>query len=322
MQVKTVNLAEIASVFGGRAKPDSRYKRLQRFFRFFELSYAEIARFGVKLLGLQGPWVLSLDRTEWQLGQRKINILLLGIVYKGVAFPLVWLLLPKQGNSNTDEHIAVLETFLALFGPAQIQSLCADREFVGKRWFRYLHDRQIDFRIRVRENTLIPNSRGKLVAAKNLFRGVRVNQPLLLEQPRQIWGLPLYVSGTSLDSGEYLMILAPCSSPTALEDYGKRWGIETLFGCLKSRGFRLEDTHLTDPERLGKLVALLALTFCWAFVVGEWLATQRLLKLKQHGRLAKSIFRYGLDHLRRILVNFEHFDVVAWNRVIQLLSCT
>lgn len=35
------------------------------------------------------------------------------------------------------------------------------------------------------------------------------------------------------------------------------------------RGFRLEETYVTDPRRLEKLVALLALAFCWAVVVGE-----------------------------------------------------
>ncbi len=34
-QVQTVNLAKIASVFSGRAKIASNYKKLQRFLRFF-----------------------------------------------------------------------------------------------------------------------------------------------------------------------------------------------------------------------------------------------------------------------------------------------
>ena len=28
--------------------------------------------------------------------------------------------------------------------------------------------------------------------------------------------------------------------------YRRRWEIETLFGCLKTRGFRMEDTHMVD----------------------------------------------------------------------------
>ncbi|KCZ09755.1 hypothetical protein J973_4206, partial [Acinetobacter baumannii 26016_7] len=29
-----------------------------------------------------------------------------------------------------------------------------------------------------------------------------------------------------------------------------RWEIETLFSCLKGRGFNLENTRLTDPRRV------------------------------------------------------------------------
>jgi hypothetical protein len=40
IEVRTVNLSEIANVFLGRAKRESHYKRAQRFLRFFELPYA------------------------------------------------------------------------------------------------------------------------------------------------------------------------------------------------------------------------------------------------------------------------------------------
>ena len=43
IQVRSVNLTEIASVFAGRAKVESHYKRIQRFLRGFEISYARIA---------------------------------------------------------------------------------------------------------------------------------------------------------------------------------------------------------------------------------------------------------------------------------------
>ena len=34
-----------------------------------------------------------------------------------------------------------------------------------------------------------------------------------------------------------------------LEVYGQRWAVETTFAYLKSRGFNLEDIHLTQPQR-------------------------------------------------------------------------
>jgi hypothetical protein len=323
IQVRSVNLSEIASVFAGRAKEESHYKRIQRFLRFFEISYALIAGLIVSLIGVPRPWVLSLDRSNWQLGKTPLNILVLGIVYKGVAIPVQWTILEKKGNSDTAERKAIVSEFIGLFGAASILYLCADREFIGKAWFKWLMANHISFRIRVRENTQIANSRGKLVAARRLFRGQAINQPLMLEKARFIWGLELLVTGMRLASGEYLIVVAPQYAPTAVEDYAKRWEIETLFGCLKSRGFRLEETHVIEPARLKKLIALLALAFCWAHVVGEWLSRQKALQTKKHGRLAKSIFRYGLNHLRRILCNLvDRFQQIAFRQVTQLLSCT
>lgn len=323
IQVRCVNLTEIASVFAGRAKPDSHYKRIQRFLRFFEISYGVFAALIVSLIGVPAPWVLTLDRTNWQLGKTPLNVLVLGIVYKGVAIPVLWTILEKKGNSKTAERKAIVAQFIDLFGVGSIHYLCADREFIGKTWFEWLMAEGIDFRIRVRDNTQVPNGRGELVEAKRLFRGLTINQPLILEKTRRVWGMDVWVSGMRLASREYLILVAPNYCATAIEEYAKRWEIETLFGCLKSRGFRLEETHVIEPERLKKIIALLALAFCWAHIVGEWLSSQKPLKTKKHGRLERSIFRYGLDHLRRILCNLsDRFQQIAFRQVTQLLSCT
>ncbi|MBD1865233.1 MULTISPECIES: hypothetical protein [Trichocoleus] len=45
--------------------------------------------------------------------------------------------------------------------------------------------------------------------------------------------------------------------------------------------------------------------FCWVFLPGEWLHQLKPVTLKKHGRKAKSIFRYGLDYLRNIMLNLE-----------------
>ncbi|GAB4322460.1 MAG: hypothetical protein OHK0047_05890 [Leptolyngbyaceae cyanobacterium] len=43
LKVKPVNLRELCLGFGGRVLPESSYKRLQRFFREFELDYTQLA---------------------------------------------------------------------------------------------------------------------------------------------------------------------------------------------------------------------------------------------------------------------------------------
>jgi Transposase DDE domain len=320
--VQTVNLSILATAFSGCAKEESNYKRLQRFLREFELPYAQLAALVVKLLGLPGPYALALDRTNWKVGLVDINILMLSIVYRGVGFPVVWIVLPKAGNSDTIERKTVVEIFLDLFGAQNIACLLGDREFVGKAWFRFLKEHRIKFEMRLKKDTLVRNARGKLVQAWRLFASTRVNQILVIPEARQMWGMKLFLSGCYLGQGEWLLLVAPEFSDNPNQEYQKRWGIETLFGALKSRGFNLEDTRLKEPERISRLLALLALAFTWAFVVGQWQAVVKELKLKKHGYPPKSVFRLGLNMLCRLVTNFERFDLVGWRIVIKLLSCS
>lgn len=324
VQVKTINLVQVSSVMSGRAKPDSHYKRIQRFLRFFQLPFAELARFVISLIGLKPPFVITIDRTDWYLGQTPLNVLMLGVASQGISFPLLWTILEKKGCSDTTERIALIEDYLQMFGRQSIEFICADREFIGVDWLAFLCRERIPFRLRLRENLLVDNSRrSKRVAARNLFRTHRAGVGILLEGARQVLGQKLFVMGMRRSDGEYVIIVSPEESEQLLTDYARRWGIETLFGCLKTRGFCLEATHVTDKDRLRKLVALMALAFCWAYRTGQWLTRGDPLKMKKHGRLAKSIFRHGFDHLRRILCNQDCLpERIAFKRLCKLLSCT
>lgn len=170
LKVKTINLAEVASAFTGRSKIESKYKRIQRFFRSFHIDSNLMTKLIVSMLPIkEEKWILTMDRTNWKFGKLNINILVLGIAYKGIAFPLMWKFLDKKGNSNTTERIELLERFKELFSFYKIEFLTADREFIGEEWLHYLLDNNIHFRIRIRNNTKIPTTRGILVHAKNFF---------------------------------------------------------------------------------------------------------------------------------------------------------
>ena len=87
--------------------------------------------------------------------------------------------------------------------------------------------------------------------------------------------------------------------------YLMRWEIENLFGCLKSKGFGFEETHMTQKERIDKLMTLLAFGFCWAHKVGEWRATIKPItfnKYRYSRRPQYTYFRYSLDLLRDIIL--------------------
>ena len=321
LRVRTINFAELAIAFSGKAQTDSHYKRLQRFFRNYELDYAEIAQAVMGLMAIPEPWVLSMDRTEWQFGACVFNILMLGVVHEGVAFPVVWCLLDKRGNSNSDERIALFNQFLEQFGERELACLTTDREFVGKDWLSYLLQAPCTpFRIRIRENHLLTQG-AKSLKVSVVFQDLQPGQHKVLRNKRRLWGHWVYIAALRLEDRSLLVVATQKAPQSAVTDYAKRWGIETLFGIFKTRGFCLESTHLTDAERLSKLIALLSLALCWVFLTGEWLHQLKPLSIKKHGRRAKSLFRYGLDYLQNIVLNLEQ-RMDDFLHVLQFLSCT
>lgn len=221
LKVKTVNLAEIATGFGGKAKIESNYRRIQRFFNSFDIDFRLIAQLIVSMLGIRDTaWTLIIDRTNWKFGKLNINILMLGIGYKGIAFPILWSLLPKKGNSTYQERCDLLNLFMEIFPHAKVEYLLADREFIGIAWFSYLLQaiRPISFRIRIRKNTLVANSRGVVVSAEFLFSHLKQGQYEILEGRRYAMGKFLFVIGLCLQDG--LLILVTDRNPElALQDY-------------------------------------------------------------------------------------------------------
>lgn len=322
LKVKTVNLSDLCLGFGGRALPQSSYKRLQRFFREFDLDYTELAHLVVNWLQIPPGWVLSLDRTTWKFGHHWYNILTLGIVHEGVAFPVLWWLLDKKGNSNSDERMRLMETFAKRFPTAGVKYLCADREFIGQAWVRYLLlEPALAFRLRIRGTDQIEHE-GKVLAARVVFAHLQVGQAQRLTGTCRVWGYPVAVEALRLEAGELLVVIAPVGAQALIQDYALRWGIETLFGIFKTRGFCLESTHFTDDERLSKLFALLTLALCWAMRTGLWLHQWQPIAIKKHGRRAKSLFRLGLDYLRHLVLNPSVANESDFVQSLQLLSCT
>ena len=327
LKVRSVNLAELATGFSGNAKVDSHYIRLQRFFRSFEFNQDDIARLVVRLVPVgDGPWKLTMDRTTWQFGKTDINFLVLGIAYRGIAVPIFWTVLEKAGNSNTSERIALMERFINVFGISKIAVLLADREFIGEDWFRWLQKHIIPFHQRLKCNTLVPDRWNMMTRLDDMFCLLKRGERCLLPGRRPIWGCFVYISALRLEDEEgSFLIIASSDAPQAdaIDAYADRWQIETLFGCLKTRGFNFEDTHLKDANRLSKLMGLIVLAFAWAYRAGEILhdGTSPIRLKKTLQRPLKSIFRHGLDFLRNIVLNLqEKFQDFLY--VLTLLYCT
>ena len=283
--------------------PEVRKKRLSRFMQC-QLPEHLLIHLVIPLL-VDGDLELTLDRTNWKFGVVNINFLILGVYWKGTSLPLLWTLLPHSGNSTQAERSTLINQFLVAFqsytDTHRIVGLLADREFIGKDWFKFLRRKKIPICIRLKSNTLV---NGKQIHHR--FKYMNAGQIWSQSTyPVTVYGVQVYLTACFTPKSE-LLYLATASrhATTALAQYARRWGAECLHQALKGRGFNFEDTHLVHPERLSVLLVVLSLALIWCCQSGEQAAHEVEIKVLNHGRPEKSVFRHGLDAIQEAIKHF------------------
>jgi hypothetical protein len=221
-------------------------------------------------------------RTEWHFGQTAVNVLMIGVAYNGIAFPIVWTTLDHGGGSGAGEHAEVLGQFLRIVKPDQIRALVADREFTGSDFLEELKERKVPFVIRLivirlkSDRRIGPPSEEWSLPARMFARTCGLQHGLQqssLLGGRQVVGgaesTPVQIGLKRLEDGSFLILAGRGVDPGSMfELYRQRWDILASFAALKSRGFDLETTHLTEPDRIRKLLDVLALTCSWTRIGG------------------------------------------------------
>ncbi len=248
-------------------------------------------------------------------------IFMLGVVYEGVAFPLLFAMLPKRGNSSSKERIELIKRYIKLFGKETIDCVVADREFIGSRWIGFLNEYKLRYYIRIRKNfkVFVPH-KNKELKAFWLFNAYRVNEFIFYPKIVKINQQLCYISGSKLYGNDFLILISYNQPEDSKEYYKLRWQIEMTFKAMKSSGFDIEKTHLTDIKRIEKLVLLVMIAFVWCYKVGIYLHTNiKKIVIKKHGRKAITIFKYGLSYIANYLLNSK---MKKEFNILQFLSCT
>jgi hypothetical protein len=317
----TVSLTRLAACIDSRAQIASVHRRLERFFSDVRLNEADVARRVVAALSLAAkPWHLAIDRTNWQFGKTDLNLLVLSVAHGEVCIPLFCRVLDKAGTSNTAERIDLMQVFQATFpdqlakraddhkrsasGP--VASLTGDREFIGNAWIEWLQHAAIPHFLRLREDMHVFNDSHAPVSLRQHAAHLKTGQRLVLKGCWRVGGSarnaspPVRIVIRRLKGGALLIIASRSRPQHALKIYRQRWKIETLFAGLKTRGFNLQATHMTDPAKLSTLIAILAMAASVAYKTGLWALGGQPRRCKAHGRPARSVFALGLDALRKL----------------------
>lgn len=317
---RTVNLTHIATERPCRAKVASTYRRLQRFFQHVALPEDWAVGLVVALIGRPERWYLCLDRTNWKIGKRDVNVLVLAVVTARFRVPLMWTMLSHPGNSTTAQRIALMRRYLAFFDVKTVRMLLADREFIGQEWMAFLVEKGIPFAIRMKEDQIVRTEDGRGLSLRSLLSRCKGERGFTATLPGRAGHPDLYLHfGARRIRGGELLVVA-CSEPSTgkriLRLYRKRWFIECLFADSKTRGLNLEDTRLAIAHKLSLLIAITAVAIALLCHAAARLLGQKYPPRKAHGYCAKSWFRTGLDEVRRCLRATEDTLIMDRNIVV------
>lgn len=289
---------------------------------------------------------LAMDRTEWQIGDRWHNLLVLGYIIQDkqkVFIPLVWLDLGQRKNSSTEERIFLMNRLRAWWKATNIPLpnliLYADREFIGSDWFDYLVKNKIDFVIRLRKNQKFRIWRENQMKEKEYSTAVlaRYLKRYNLSEMEIISADEIIIpfrattdnSAKVLDSNkEQWLLAAMVEDPeNASTHYFDRWTIETAFGHTKSKGLNLEDFNLVGSHKIEIMLGLVSIVYALSVrqTFEEKLYEDVEIKTYKDGKQypAKSIFKLGIEHLRKIVRNVkELFKLIlqTFNQVFEILE--
>ena len=275
-KVQRVTYTKLAAAFDSEAAAGSSLRRIQRLIAECEIRTDLIAKLILKLIPVQGPYNLTLDRTNWKFSDTNINILTLGAIYDGMAFPIVFKMMDK-------------------------------REFVGSEWLGYLNARGIHYHIRIRENFRVFRH-GQETRAYWLFNDLRLGESKHLDGIYYVNGQACYLSGSKIKDKEgkteLQILVSYCNAEEALDIYKLRWQVETMFKGMKSSGFDIEGSHVRDHARMSNLFAIIMIAYVWCYLVGIYIHQNiKPIKVLKHKRRAVSLFKYGLDYIFQCLVN-------------------
>jgi hypothetical protein len=297
-------------------QPASNYKRLIRFFQDWgnnkEL-LENLMRLNLSILRGRGFNTLILDGTSWTIGQTKVQYLVLAVLVGKVAVPIYWEQLKKLGASSQDERESMLQAALQLFD-LQGMTLLADREYIGKKWFKLLKDSGLDFVIRLKwtdyldEVNLLPGRTYEGIYQRCMAKQKPVRKYIVLED--RLYSFVMVPNQRPDAKEDYMIFLTTLSAGRAsTELYRLRWKIETLFFHLKTNGYNLEDLNLRDSGKNKLLMAIFAMAYSLAIREG-WKRRKRTpVNTYQDGTEYRevSIFRDGLAILTSKCQDFLSF---------------
>jgi len=261
-----------------------------------------------------GPLVLVMDASDIGRGclalvHASMNVVV-SVVFKKRALPLAWTVVRgNKGHLPEQTHRDLLTQVVALVPQGRSVIFLADGEFDGCGLLAALEQQGWAFVCRTAKNAQLeeaqflgcPFSFADLCACLEPGDLIQVPDTLFTGQG---FGPLLAVAVWEKGCREPLFLVSNLElGEEALFWYKRRFLIETLFSDVKSRGFFLHKSHLSDPCRLARLLTAVCLAYIWLVLLGARVRRNRLWRGKVHraGRCDLSLFSLGQAWLQECL---------------------
>lgn len=271
LHVRSANLVEVAAGLPRASdRWDMGYQWISRFLAnglvCCDDVMAPFAREILAWLAESGePIPLILDQTK---ASDHHQILMLSVRWGERALPLAWRVAETEGAIGFATQQELLEVVASWLSVGQAVILLADRFYGTPEMICWCCDRGWDYRLRLKSNLVARLGATRTTTGALALSGGHYFENIILTGKRITTNL-----GIIRDPGHTEpWIIAMSAKPGYLTTlgYAARWGIEPMFSDFKSRGFGLQQTHLRYPDRLARLILVMALALYWAVSTGMW----------------------------------------------------
>ena len=248
--------------------------------------------------------VFAIDGSEAGQG---CTVLMISLVIANRAIPICWLVKEcKKGHLPAKMHLALFTILNQLLKGYQNVIVLGDGEFDNGDVITACSDWEWRFVFRTAKSTKIYDEEEEypiksLEASGNekfmivhdvAYTKHRYGPVNAIAWKERKWDNTLYL----LSNFEL--------SYTFAFYYRKRWSIETLFGDIKSRGFNIHKSKLTDAQRVAKLLIIICLAYILIFKLGNQEQNSPLIsKVTRKDRMDLSIFTIGKKLVKHCIKN-------------------
>jgi DDE family transposase len=200
-----------------------------------------------------------------------INLLFVSAAYGGRSLPLGWVRVPHEGNSDLKLQQELLKWFKECLPAGARVTVVADREFHSIHLASWIEkELGVSFVLRIKAGTKIEYRGYQYPAGELAVKGrAYCYQSVKVTADQEATHRVNLVTIWDKDQDEpWLLITNHKDIKLVREIYQSRFWIEEMFSDNKSRGLNLEDTRLTDLDRIERLLVAVTLAYLWIMEVG------------------------------------------------------